>query len=200
MMHVFPKLFGLLLCLMPLSFGSTQLPAKYTIAYGNPKAPVQVVEYFSLGCAPCIELFATEFDRIRKDYVDSGKVYWVFHPHPVNLITVQAMVCLGALEGPQKQIFFEAVMLEAFHAPAGDRVQLLTAAASLLHATIPDLTSGPALQQTEAFKAAFVYQQTKPSFSGTPTLFINGQMINELPTRAVIDTHLNAQFHPKGSQ
>ena len=172
--------------LFSIANGSVGLDSKYTICYGNPKAPIQIVEYLSFGCTSCIRSFAEEFGSIRKAYIESGEVYWVFHPHPVDLITVQGMVCLEALNDHQKRVFMEAVFLEHYHSPKFDVLSLMMAAMKVLKIRIPDVMRGETLQTTTAFKAAFAYQQSKPEFSGTPTIFFNGKMIDAFPTREII--------------
>jgi protein-disulfide isomerase len=157
------------------------------ICYGNPKAPIHIVEYFSFGCASCLRTFAEEFEGIRETYMDSGRVYWVMHPYPVDLITVQAMVCLEALTDQQRRVFLEAVVLEHARSPEFGLLKLMSAAMEVLKVHIPDVSDAPVLQTTPAFKAAFTYQQAKPAFLGTPTIFINGRLIDEFPTRNVID-------------
>ena len=119
--------------------------------------------------------------------MDTGRVYWVMHPHPVDLITVQAMVCLEALSDHQKHVFLEAVLLEHDRSPEFGLLKLMTSAMDVLKVHIPDVSDATVLQSTSAFKAAFTYQQAKPAFSGTPTIFINGRLIDAFPTRSVID-------------
>jgi hypothetical protein len=167
--------------------GSTKLDPKYTICYGNPRAPIHIVEYFSFGCAACLRSFAEEFEGIRETYIDTGRVYWVMHPHPVDLITVQAMACLEALTDQQRRVFLDAVVLEYDRSPEFGLLKLMSAAMDVLKVHIPDMTDAPVLQSTSAFKAAFTYQQAKPAFSGTPTICINGRWIDAFPTRTVID-------------
>lgn len=173
--------------------GTPHLDHKYTVAYGNPKAPIQIVEYLSFGCRACIQLFSEEFEGIRSTYIDTGDVYWVFHPHPVDLITVQAMVCLEKLSEHQKRVFFEGVVLESVQSTQVEMLTLLKAAMKVLKVNHADLTDSAALQATEAFKAAFAYQQSKPPFSGTPTIEINGRVVDEFPTRQCIDQLIQEQ-------
>lgn len=173
--------------------GSTRLDPNYTICYGNPKAPIQIVEYFSFGCAPCLRTFAEEFEGIRESYINTGRVYWVMHPHPVDLITVHAMVCLEALSDHQRRVFLEAVVLEHDRSPEFGLLKLMTAAMDVIKVHIPEITDATILQSTPAFKAAFTYQQVKPSFSGTPTIFINGRLIDAFPTRTVIDDLIHTE-------
>jgi protein-disulfide isomerase len=173
--------------------GSTTLDPKYTINYGNPKAPIHIVEYFSFGCASCLRSFVEEFEGIRETYIDSGRVYWVMHPHPVDLITVQAMVYLEVLTNQQRRVFLEAVLLEHARSPEFGLLKLMLAAMGVLKVRIPDVTDATTLQSTPAFKAAFSYQQAKPEFSGTPTISINGRLIDAFPTRSVIDALIHKE-------
>ncbi|MDP3935754.1 MAG: thioredoxin domain-containing protein [Alphaproteobacteria bacterium] len=175
-----------------------KLDACFTISYGNPKAPIHIVEYFSFGCVPCIEMFANEFEGILEKYITPGLVYWVFQPHPVDLITVQAMVCLEALADQQKRVFLEAVLLEHNQSPEFGLLKLMLAAMDVLTIRIPDVTDGSVLQSTPAFKAAFSYQQANPTFTGTPTISINGTIVDEFPTRSLIDDLIqNEQGTPR---
>jgi protein-disulfide isomerase len=179
-------------------WASPQLDRQYTILYGNPKAPIHIVEYFSFGCASCLRAFAEDFEEIRRTYIDTGQVYWVMHPHPVDLITVQAMVYLEALTDHQKRVFLEAVLLEHHGHPDFELLTLMTTAMNVLKVTTPDVRDATVLQSTPAFKAAFSYQQAKPTFSGTPTIFINGQLIDEFPTRSLINELIqNEQGTPR---
>jgi Thioredoxin len=188
-LHNAVMIIGLVSCVN----GSTTLDSKYTICYGNPKAPIHIVEYFSFGCASCLRTFAGEFESLRETYMDTGRVYWVMHPHPVDLITVQAMVCLDSLNDHQRRVFLEAVVLEHDRSPEFGLLKLMTAAMDVLKVHIPDVTDATVLQSTPAFKAAFSYQQAKATFSGTPTIFINGRLIDAFPTRNVIDELIHTE-------
>ena len=173
--------------------GSATLDPKYIIAYGNPKASIYIVEYFSFCCAACLRTFAEEFEGIRETYINTGRVYWMMHPYPVDLITVQAMVCLEALSDQHRRVFLEAVLLEHDRSPEFGLLKLMTAAMDVLKVHIPDVTDATILQSTPAFKAAFIYQQAKSAFSGTPTISINGRWIDAFPTRAVIDELIHTE-------
>jgi protein-disulfide isomerase len=44
---------------------------------GNPKAPVTIIEYASVGCSHCARLHNEVFPAFKKKYIDTGKVRWV---------------------------------------------------------------------------------------------------------------------------
>jgi protein-disulfide isomerase len=51
---------------------------------GDPKAPVKVDEYVSLGCSHCAEFYNNILPEIEKKYVDTGKVKLVLHDYPLD--------------------------------------------------------------------------------------------------------------------
>jgi protein-disulfide isomerase len=45
---------------------------------GDPKAPVQVIEYASVTCPHCARYNSGDFPALKKQYIDTGKVHYVF--------------------------------------------------------------------------------------------------------------------------
>jgi protein-disulfide isomerase len=54
------------------------------MALGSPKAPVKVVEYGAPSCPVCARFEMDNFDHLKKDYIDTGKVYFIFRAFPIN--------------------------------------------------------------------------------------------------------------------
>jgi protein-disulfide isomerase len=64
-------------------------PAGVTIsssdmAIGSPNAPVKIVEYGAPSCPVCARFEMDNFDQLKKNYIDTGKVYFVFRAFPIN--------------------------------------------------------------------------------------------------------------------
>jgi len=57
---------------------------------GRADAPVTIVEFSDYQCPFCARFFATSFLVLKKDYVDTGKVRYVFRDHPLDQIHPQA--------------------------------------------------------------------------------------------------------------
>jgi protein-disulfide isomerase len=53
-------------------------------AIGSPKAPVVVIEYGAPSCPVCARFNAEVIPQMRAQYVDTGKVYYVFRVFPIN--------------------------------------------------------------------------------------------------------------------
>jgi protein-disulfide isomerase/uncharacterized membrane protein len=52
-------------------------------AIGNPNAPIRVVEFFDLGCPYCQNFTLNVFPRIHENYINEGKVVWIFRDFPI---------------------------------------------------------------------------------------------------------------------
>ena len=51
---------------------------------GDPNAPVQIQEFFSLTCNHCATFHEGAFQELKSKYIDTGKVYYVFEEFPLN--------------------------------------------------------------------------------------------------------------------
>jgi len=68
-----------LLTLVPLSAQTDPKGAAPEIighALGDPEAPVMVVEYADFACSACAEFAVDTWPRVRRELVESGRVYW----------------------------------------------------------------------------------------------------------------------------
>jgi len=57
---------------------------------GRRDAPVTIVEFSDYQCPFCRRFFTTVFPTIKKDYIDTGKVRYVFRDFPIDQIHPQA--------------------------------------------------------------------------------------------------------------
>ncbi len=78
---------GILLPLAMLAGASMTARADVAATYqelveGNPKAKVTVVEYASMTCPHCARFYTDSFPKLKKDYIDTGKIRFVFRDLP----------------------------------------------------------------------------------------------------------------------
>lgn len=60
-------------------------PAIYGVrASGDPSAPVKIQEFFSLTCNHCADFYKGPYQDIKKNLIDTGKVYFVYEEFPLN--------------------------------------------------------------------------------------------------------------------
>jgi protein-disulfide isomerase len=64
---------------------------------GNPNAPVKIVEYSDTECPFCKRFHAT-MKQVMADYIDSGKVAWVYRNFPLDSLHSKARSEAVALE------------------------------------------------------------------------------------------------------
>ncbi len=66
---------------------------------GDPQAPLTVVEFADFGCDYCRRFHLLTFERLKADYIDTGKVYYVYKDLPVTsqqgALAAQAAECAG---------------------------------------------------------------------------------------------------------
>lgn len=67
---------------------------------GNPDAPVTLVEYSDFTCGFCLKFFRETWPRLRKAYVDTGKLRFLYKDYPrapqgAGLEAAQAARCAG---------------------------------------------------------------------------------------------------------
>ena len=62
------------------------------MAWGDPKAKVTVLEYASLTCPHCAEFANGVFPKIKKAYIDSGKIRFVFRDLPTDGLAAGAAI------------------------------------------------------------------------------------------------------------
>lgn len=79
------------------------------LAFGDPKAPVKVVEFFSLSCPHCAQFYKDEQPKLIKDYVDAGKVYFVMRYFPHNGPGLGATILMQCVEDAKKKEFLAAL-------------------------------------------------------------------------------------------
>lgn len=57
---------------------------------GDPNAPVEIVEFSSMSCPHCKIFHDNTLDRLKKEYIDTGKVKLRFSDFPLNRAALQA--------------------------------------------------------------------------------------------------------------
>jgi protein-disulfide isomerase len=142
---------------------------------GSDTAPVTIIEYASLTCPHCREFAVKTFPELKKRYIDTGKVRFIFREFALNDIDLLAIVTVRCAPKdryfPLVETLFEKQDMWAVNNP------------------VPPLL-GIAKQAgftDESFKACASNQQiiegvkaqretgSKVGVNSTPTFFINGE-------------------------
>lgn len=69
------------------------------IVYGDPNAPVEIIEYASLTCSHCANFATQIFPKIKEKYIDTGKVKFIYRNYVMNRYDMAASV-VARCKGP----------------------------------------------------------------------------------------------------
>jgi protein-disulfide isomerase len=92
------------------AFAQSSDPRMGQRAAGQANAPVQVMEYFSLTCTHCAAFARETYPQVKKNLIDTGKVFWIFRDFPLDQVALTAAMVARAL--PQER--YEPFILSLF--------------------------------------------------------------------------------------
>jgi protein-disulfide isomerase len=155
---------------------------------GAADAPVTIIEYASMTCPHCAHFHKTVYPELKKKYVDTGKVRFIFREFPLDPLAAAASM-LARCAGKDK--FFP--LIEAFFEAQDDwRVQkplqpmfAIAKQAGFTQQTFDEclanqqMLSGLEEQRTRAAQ--------KLNVNSTPTFFINGKIFRGALTVEELD-------------
>lgn len=147
------------------------------MALGDPDAPVTVIEFFSLTCPHCRWFHQNIYDRLKPDYVDTGKVRYVFRDFPLNLPALQASI-LARCAGRDRYAAFVDVLFQAFDdwASASNYTEKLAQIGELGGVSRDRFEACLADKKLEnAIFQAIADAQAEYDVSSTPTVIVNGE-------------------------
>ena len=64
---------------------------------GKPDAPVTIIEYASMSCSHCAEFHNETLDDLKSEYIDTGKVKFVFRDFPFNYPALAGSMILSCV-------------------------------------------------------------------------------------------------------
>ncbi len=87
---------------------------------GAKDAPVTVIEYASMSCPHCAHFHATTFPDLKKNYIDTGKVRFIYRDYPINKPALEgAMITRCA--GPDRFFGFLKLLFAKQHIWAANK-------------------------------------------------------------------------------
>ncbi|HEV2676596.1 MAG TPA: DsbA family protein [Aliidongia sp.] len=81
------------------------------VVLGKSDAPITVFEYASLTCPHCGDFSTKTFPQVKKDWIDTGKVRWVYRDFPFDPVALKAHI-IAHCGGPERFYGF----LDVFYA------------------------------------------------------------------------------------
>lgn len=170
---------------------------------GNADATVEVIEYASWTCGACLDFDQRVMPVIQSDYIDTGKVKFIFREFPTAPANISvAGFAIARCAGEDK--YFD-VIDELFDRQPG--ILAIARQGDQVRAALAQVASNHGLD-ADAFEACLQDQSVRRAISekidmgeqtgvnATPTLFVNGERLqgydwrNPEGMRAVLDEAL----------
>ena len=76
---------------------------------GEQAAPIEMIEFASLTCGHCAKFHNEVFPKIKKNYIDSGKILFTYHDFPLDKFALKASV-IARCSGNKKYFSFLEVL------------------------------------------------------------------------------------------
>ena len=169
--------------------GGTSISAD-DMAIGPADAPVTVIEYASTTCGHCARFHEEEWEELKTNYIDTGRIRFVFREFPTDPAAVavagfqlarcngasaeQYMTRVGELFRQQQAIFATGSM-------EGIRGKFIEigGAAGLSETQVMQCINDPAGAERVRRIAE---EAARLNVTATPTFFVNGQKLEEAAT------------------
>jgi protein-disulfide isomerase len=151
------------------------------MALGPATASVTITEYASMTCPHCATFTETVFPKIKSEYIDSGKIRFVFREFPLDIKAAAGSMLARCIAKDDSGKYF-AVIDMLFKQQADwamkNTTETLTRIgkqAGLSQQGVEDCLKDQALLDKIAADQKFANEVLK--VNSTPTFFINGEMI-----------------------
>jgi protein-disulfide isomerase len=162
----------------PIAHPLAVLP--YDISVGKEDAPLTVIEYASLTCSHCAHFHKDTYDEVKKNYIDTGKVRFIFRHMPWDNMAMAASK-LAVCAKSSGAAFISAFMkTQESWAHVADPLAELKKVAKL--GGMDNATADACLQNAEVHQQVLDIQATGRDILGvksTPTFFVGSNVVVE---------------------
>ena len=164
---------------------------------GNPKAPVTMVEYAAPSCPHCAHFDMTMFPDLKKNYIDTGKVFYVFRVFPLSQVDIAAESMARCLPADNYFQFIDLLFRnqdkwdpDGYQIPDVHGALVNMGRLAGMSAEQVDSCIGNQAEQKRATDVG-QYAQTTYGINGTPTFLVNGQIAPPFETFADVKKYLD---------
>ena len=150
------------------------------MALGPADAQVTIVEYAAPTCPHCARFNKDVFPKIKSEYIDTGRVRYVFRNFPLNIKDLACEMLARNIAKDDAAKYFAVVDVmfrqqDQLVEKTGETLKLIGRQAGFSVQAVEDCLKDQAMQDKIA--AVQKYAEDVLKVDGTPTFFINGQVI-----------------------
>jgi protein-disulfide isomerase len=153
---------------------------------GDKNAPILLIEYASLSCPHCADFSREAFDKLKTEYIDAGKLKFVFRHFPLNqpaLVASMLAEC-KAIDHPEQasekyfstlKVLFKTQDTWAFDEKFSEKLSAIAQLDGMSADRFQKCTSDKSLQEKilrERMEAGKSLQ-----LRSTPSFFIDGEIV-----------------------
>ncbi|HEX4262191.1 MAG TPA: DsbA family protein [Acetobacteraceae bacterium] len=153
-------------------------------AIGDPKAPVSVMEFFSLTCTHCAAFARETFPDVRKKLIDTGKLHYIFRDFPLDRVALLGEMVARTLPPDRYEPFLLAMFQTqdrwafAQGVNSTEEIGKMAALAGLSHAAFEKVIHDDKLRAWVLAEQAAA--EKKYNVNSTPTFVFNGPKAKNL--------------------
>lgn len=153
------------------------------MALGNPDAPVTIIEYASLTCPYCHAFHVKTYPKLKKAYIDTGKVYYIVREFPIGRAAGAAAIATRCVPEEDYFALFDKYLKQrtewVSQKVRKDAIYKIAAQTGLSRQAFDSCMANQDI--IDGLK--WVKQRGREfGVAGTPTFFINGEKVRGVLT------------------
>ena len=166
------------------------------MALGPANASVTITEYASMTCPHCAAFNENVFPKIKSEYIDTGKVRYVFREFPLDIKAAAGSMlarCIAKEDAGKYFAVIDMLFKQQNDWVTKNTTETLTRIgkqAGLSQQAVEDCLKDQALLDKIAADQKFANEVLK--VNSTPTFFINGEMIKGETSFAEFDKRIKS--------
>ena len=173
-------------------------PTIEEMTLGDPEAPVTMIEYASFTCPHCANFHETSFERLKEEYIDTGKVHFIYREVYFDRFGLWAGM-VARCAGPERYFGLVDLLYEkqsewvqgSEPAEIANNLRRLGRSAGLGEGQLEACLTDAA--KAEAMYAEFQENAAADNIDSTPSFVIEGEKYSNRPYEdlaALIDEQL----------
>jgi protein-disulfide isomerase len=161
------------------------------MSLGDEKAPVTIIEYASMTCPHCANFHEITYPELKKKYIDTGKVRFIFREFPLDQLAAAAFMLArcGGKERyfPMVETLFQQQRTWAVQRPL-QPLMAIGKQAGLSEAGFNECLKNQ--QVLDGIEDVRKRAAEKLNVQSTPTFFVNGKQLRGAATLAEFEKEM----------